>query len=379
MTDKVTQRFIPELDGLRGLAIVLVLICHVWGNSGTPHLSFMNIDLTPLANMGKSGVILFFVLSGYLLFPSILRTSNGNNIASYFKRRFFRIVPAYYAALIFIVIFGTGSSSALNIFSHLFLTHTLFNSTFFGISGAFWSLGPEIQFYLFLPVLIYTIRFFFKKTSHKVYTNVLLILIAAFVTYRFLYVYFLRTDENQLVGLGNFPTLADSFLLGGLLSLLMPFFLNSKIEIKLRKISFIYDAIAFLTFIPLSLWVFDYEVVHEKTSLFLSLNNLATSAYYIVLVFCVSQPTSSLYSFFSLKPIQYLGKLSFGIFLWHLPILESHYFQEFLLYLNIKHGQFLLMLFALLTLSAIAGFLSYKFIEAPMINYSHRKIAKKIS
>src|SRR6266699_3050090 len=89
---------IPELDGLRGAAILFVLIYHYAERqpSADPHIFRFYVE--HLFLIGWSGVDLFFVLSGFLI-GGILLDVRG--YASYFKtfytRRFFRIIPIYYA------------------------------------------------------------------------------------------------------------------------------------------------------------------------------------------------------------------------------------------------------------------------------------------
>src|SRR5260370_30559316 len=95
------NRRIPELDGLRGLAILLVLVFHYISQEGVLPSGSFGDRLQRLVIMGWTGVDLFFVLSGFLI-GGILMDVRGS--PSYFKtfyiRRFFRIVPIYYLWII---------------------------------------------------------------------------------------------------------------------------------------------------------------------------------------------------------------------------------------------------------------------------------------
>lgn len=103
---------IPELDGLRGLAIILVVLRHAalpyWG-TGEAVLPVFGWDAATFMINGWIGVDLFFVLSGFLISFHIMRL--GERISgpwpwkSYLAKRVLRIVPAYYAAL-FLVVLG---------------------------------------------------------------------------------------------------------------------------------------------------------------------------------------------------------------------------------------------------------------------------------
>src|SRR5262249_10200979 len=91
---------IPELDGLRGIAIGLVLYFHCFAQAIKEPLRQMIYPLTLPGQGGWTGVDLFFVLSGFLI-GGILLDSKGsvNYFKVFYTRRFFRIAPAYMALL----------------------------------------------------------------------------------------------------------------------------------------------------------------------------------------------------------------------------------------------------------------------------------------
>jgi len=155
---------LPALDGLRGLAVVLVL-AHNFDIIALPSGPVEHvIDLA--LNIGWIGVQLFFVLSGFLITRILLQTQNSANYYSaFFGRRVLRIFPLYYSALLvaFVVLPWLGQASAglahdqaqqawlwlylsnwsglLNFESHVF--------------PHFWSLAIEEQFYLLWPLLVH--------------------------------------------------------------------------------------------------------------------------------------------------------------------------------------------------------------------------------
>lgn len=82
----------PALDGLRGVAVILVFIFHSMGTLITP--------MGPIAYMGWLGVDLFFVLSGFLITSILLRARDTENYYKvFYLRRALRILPLYYLAL----------------------------------------------------------------------------------------------------------------------------------------------------------------------------------------------------------------------------------------------------------------------------------------
>src|ERR1700690_574644 len=88
---------VPELDGVRGIAILLVLLFHLELSypPGVPRLFF-----APLL-MGWSGVDLFFVLSGFLITGILIDTRNCENyFSSFYMRRILRIMPLYLLAVL---------------------------------------------------------------------------------------------------------------------------------------------------------------------------------------------------------------------------------------------------------------------------------------
>jgi peptidoglycan/LPS O-acetylase OafA/YrhL len=146
------------LDGLRGIAILLVVWYHLWLVSGQAFG-----PLTFIAQAGFLGVDLFFFISGFCLFyPYAHAASAGRPLPAtrrFFERRFLKIVPSYLVALIvFATIyhehFASPQDAAVQLVSHLAFLHTLSPVTFGTISGPLWSIGIEVQFYLLFPFIV---------------------------------------------------------------------------------------------------------------------------------------------------------------------------------------------------------------------------------
>jgi len=155
---------------MRGIAILMVVFYHVFcynaGNSLPWTGWFQNFKAPPSQyylwfypmSFGWAGVALFFVLSGFCIHFSFLRSKNFT-IRNFFWRRFCRIYPAYLAALLVFTIFCEpeiwSAFGARQIFSHLALLHNLRESWFFGINPSFWSIAVEFQLYLLYPILLF--------------------------------------------------------------------------------------------------------------------------------------------------------------------------------------------------------------------------------
>lgn len=165
MTQLLTKTHYPQLDGLRGWAIILVMAYHF----GLEHRAHANPGfLLDLSQIGWAGVDVFFVLSGFLITTILVETKNSTGyIKNFLARRFLRIWPLYYACLIlfFIIlpIFATTLPEGLEsmrdkqiwfwtyLANWLFTLEGGFNQT---SGGYFWSLAVEEQFYLVWPFVV---------------------------------------------------------------------------------------------------------------------------------------------------------------------------------------------------------------------------------
>jgi peptidoglycan/LPS O-acetylase OafA/YrhL len=160
---------IPELDGLRGLAILLVIICHYIADvpHGTRHS--LPAKFAAILGQGSTGVDLFFILSGFLIGGILLGSrASPNYYQTFYLRRLHRIIPIYYG---WILLFGLLSVIARNwntILGTDFKTLTPYWAYFLFLQNYFdgstlvqafwliptWSLCVEEQFYLLAPPII---------------------------------------------------------------------------------------------------------------------------------------------------------------------------------------------------------------------------------
>jgi peptidoglycan/LPS O-acetylase OafA/YrhL len=148
------------LDGMRGIAVLLVLWYHIWEISWLPApLPWLQF----IPETGFIGVHLFFFLSGFVItFPFVRAQLAGEPLPSWGHfawRRFIKIVPSYVLSII--VAYAIGYA-ALNRFSaapwqeiltHLLFIHTWWQSTYGSINGVLWTLAVEVEFYLIFPLV----------------------------------------------------------------------------------------------------------------------------------------------------------------------------------------------------------------------------------
>jgi peptidoglycan/LPS O-acetylase OafA/YrhL len=156
---------LPVLDGLRGLAILLVLVRHFFDHLPVTPRFVIAIDRT-LAAGSWTGVDLFFVLSGFLITRILLRTKTSPRyFASFYGRRVLRIFPLYYAALVvMLVVLPLASAWWRQAVSSKIPDQILLWTYTGNLVGAtlhqeplihFWSLMVEEHFYLVWPLLVW--------------------------------------------------------------------------------------------------------------------------------------------------------------------------------------------------------------------------------
>ncbi|MBW4478795.1 MAG: acyltransferase [Tolypothrix brevis GSE-NOS-MK-07-07A] len=167
------------LDGLRGIASLYVVFVHVEPSLGE-NLPIFWLFFQKLLRYGGFSVVIFIVLSGYVLMLPVARSQNGHisgSLIDYIKRRSRRILPPYYAALFLslflaITIFalekftdfqwnevaGEGpfspNFSLIDVLSHLLLIHNFSLSTSLTINPPMWSVATEWQLYFLFPLLL---------------------------------------------------------------------------------------------------------------------------------------------------------------------------------------------------------------------------------
>ena len=163
---------IPALDGLRGIAILLVLIVHTISDFHFDHHPVLTW-LVRMSRLSWSGVDLFFVLSGFLIGGILLDARDSPNyFKTFYIRRAYRILPLYFVVLILAwLTFESGQLGWLRgawaeLFSGRISWWTFFTFTqniamaligpFIGRAGLSqtWSLAVEEQFYLTLPLVV---------------------------------------------------------------------------------------------------------------------------------------------------------------------------------------------------------------------------------
>lgn len=155
----MAQGRLGVLDGLRGLAILLVLWYHTWQVSWLP-APLHALQFIP--ETGFEGVDLFFYISGVAIaYPFVVAAAAGTaqpGWAHFAYRRAIKIVPSYVLSIAVAITIGyahfaTGTQALRDVGSHLLFVHTLSYDTYGAINGVLWTLAVEVQFYAIFPLL----------------------------------------------------------------------------------------------------------------------------------------------------------------------------------------------------------------------------------
>lgn len=320
---------IYRLDGLRALAILMVVIFH----SGHFNIWF-----------GSSGVDLFFVLSGYFITGILRRTRTTENYWSrFYIRRAARILPPVILLMVAYT-FATKRVEIVTVLGYgLFAGNILQMTTRFGsaVLSPLWSLAVEEHFYLLWPMVV---LLFNRRTLLVILSAVLLAepIIRAIATPHlatYAPIYFLT------------PFRLDGLAAGSLLALLT----EGDAELPRQRG---YGLLA-LTMAPGLLLC----TVANRNANTIAYNSLSYS-FYAVLYFCVLAWVLTLdrgffYSLLSSKPIAYLGRISYGVYLFHIPVAQISFRL-------LRRDPFPLDF--LLTL--VVASLSYRFVERPIMRFA---------
>lgn len=149
---------IPALDGLRAVAVILVMLFHAW--SQIPGLSQTAEGTSQFQypiSYGRTGVQLFFVLSGFLLFLPYARWLLGlqsrPSTMLFYKRRALRVGPAYWVSLVILVLAAPLTLPSLgNALVHAVFLSNVSWATTWSINSVYWTMAVEVQFYVLLPL-----------------------------------------------------------------------------------------------------------------------------------------------------------------------------------------------------------------------------------
>jgi peptidoglycan/LPS O-acetylase OafA/YrhL len=294
------------LDGLRGLAALAVVAFHVWlyrpervagTRTGLGDHVFFELHL---------GLICFFVLSGFLLYRGLLRR---RDLKRYAVRRIARIVPAYYVSiagcLVVFAVLGLDDLLPPTRSLPLFLAfgQNYFADTLMEINPVTWTLCVEAAFYVALPVVALV-------RSNRARVMLLLSLIGATIVWNALTYGGAWTDVSEK----TLPAYAGHFALGMLVALWVE---SRRGRLPAGRTAALAAAGA-LVVVASGWWYETPGLMPDARALVLK---LPAAVGFALLVAAAAAGRGAVVRVLSARPLAWAGVVSYGVYLWHLPLI----------------------------------------------------------
>jgi peptidoglycan/LPS O-acetylase OafA/YrhL len=363
MESPTITRHIPELDGLRGIAIIMVMVFHFIYQSHIGALTFGNTVGGRFGNIAWSGVDLFFVLSGFLIGGILIDNRRSSSyFTTFYARRILRIVPVYLVILLayaaFFVIPGRtllGPPSPWYVYATF--TENIWmmwgvstpRPAFFGIA---WSLALEEQFYLTFPLLVHFVP---RKHLVKVVAGLAVACSAA----RTIGIYTNRINGYHAYHLPWFR--ADALLIGVLCALAVR---NDGVrEVLSSNLAILYGsgAACLIAIFPMQ---FDFWTLPTPAMAGIGLT-LLPMLFACILLAVVLRPGSLMAGALRFPPLMYIGTIAYCTYLIHRII--PHLLNLAIPTLARTPDGYRLIMLSSTVISIVIASLSWHFFESPLV------------
>ena len=371
-------RYLPSIDSLRALAVLAVIIYH--------------IDVNYLPG-GFLGVDLFFVLSGYLISSLIIKEYKKTgtlNLYNFYMRRARRLLPAVYfmitVCLVFMVLFNgvlLRKSHLDAVFGYIYssnwwyIFHKLDYFDSFGAQSPFkhlWSLAIEEQFYMFFPLifLIFNRQKKEEGQSSSLNKNFLYIVLGLILISLVTHILLFDINNINRIYFGT-DTRAFSLLVGVVGALVYPMDkLSSPTNAKESVLYSVVSLTSISTLIAIMFYTSEYNTWLYRGGF------LLVAVLGLIIIISSGKQHTFISKALSFRPIVFIGKISYSLYLWHFPIIVlttpvSEIGNPNLFYVTLR-----------IILTFIAATLSYLFVETSIrklgfvnyINLLYKRIRK---
>jgi len=350
-TSNLNRVYFKQLDGLRCIAVLSVMISHWIGSR--------YIAAIPLGSMG---VNIFFVLSGFLITRILLIAKEENKtggmlhpIKQFYIRRTLRIFPIYYLTILILLMvnFPDVRDKAVWLFTYTlnikFALPGVWKSHQLQYFTHLWSLSVEEQFYLFFPFLIFLVP--------KIKTKQFIFLIIALGIISRLLIYIFNAPANAIYVLT--PTCLDAFGVGSLLAYYILYepdtlrqLLNKNHLFLLSVIIFIGDLIFSHFFLP------HYSECRTILERFL----FSVCCFWIVGKAAVADFKGLVRQFLESSIAIYIGKISYGLYIYH--YFAEPFFNKY--YPQLTDGNGIIRVVVYFAATLLLASISWKLIEQPI-------------
>lgn len=346
--------YVPALDGVRAVAALLVVFFHL-------RLGFANGDI---------GVDVFFVLSGFLITGILLRAARRGPVSfkTFYWRRALRLLPVYFAVVAVSVsvafIGNLGGGTLRGALSSLFYVSNWVAGEGMGLGllAHTWSLSIEEQFYLIWPLTLVLLLHWVRGDRRKSAIAVAGMVALCYASIVFCWA--VGAPEGFAWNLT--PARGMQLLFGCLLALLLSDFGEIRLPGRLRRLPDLLGLASIAGLIVIANlrnsdgWL---EMLGQWP--------IVAMLTVLVLIACVSPGPSLIRGLLSLAPLVAIGKVSYGLYLWHFPVMYA---------LDDALGMDSWGVKALaVALTAAIVPLSYRYLELPFLRMKDRKFAKSVT
>ena len=315
------SKYLPSIDSLRALAVLAVIIYHV--------------DVNYLPG-GFLGVDLFFVLSGYLISSLIIkeyRKTGSLNLYNFYIRRARRLLPAVYfmitVGLVVMVLFNEvllRKSHLDAIFGYIYssnwwyIFHKLDYFDSFGAQSPFkhlWSLAIEEQFYMIFPLLFLLVNR--KKKSkdgtYKLNKNFLYVVLGLILVSLIAHILLFDINNISRIYFGT-DTRAFSLLVGVVGAILYPMErLHAKVTPQQNMLYSVVSLVSIATLITVMIYTSEYNTLLYRGGF------LLVAILGLIVIISSGKQHTLMSRLLSFKPVVFIGKISYSLYLWHFPVL----------------------------------------------------------
>lgn len=365
MESTLKQQRIPELDGLRGIAILLVISFHYLNNQLVGSTEFTGKFLGKITSFGWVGVDLFFVLSGFLIGSILLRNKGSRNyFSSFYLRRLVRIIPNYYLLLfIFMTItavpwftgnyFLTGNN-VLPSWSYFAMIHNFYMANLANLENdamsVTWSIGIEEQFYIVFPFVVY-----FLKDQWLPFILVIAIVAASFLRGGY---------QSWIPPYVQLQCRMDAISFGALVA-----WVNHRYDVTILAKKYFW---VLLICIAADIAVCGFLLI-KFNDLGVAKNTLFAMVFAILLVFALTFADSWYGTLLRNKILVWIGTISYSLYLFHYLILGLlHHFTSNGNGIGINTTKDVIVSLAAFLVTIVFSWLVFRLLETPMVNWGKR-------
>ena len=354
------------IDGLRGLAMLMVLLYHCWIFGGMwsigPTLGGHHFNVAPILGFGHIGVNLFLVLSGFCLYWPFVKggTKREPTLWEFARKRCRRILPPYYVTLILFSAVplvqalyshdAAASHYTLNwLLLHALMLHNTRPEYVLSINGSLWSLALEFQLYILFPVLVEAYRRFNAR-------GVLLTVLLVCTVYRSFLVWDHYTPDDGSGYVLAYSIFGRGFEFAlGMFTALMIARWHKEQKSPLRWA----DALLPSVVIPLA-------VLDGRHGHFQALTDAMWGLLFAALLLAGSRTGTRLHHVLSHRLLVGLGLFSYSVYLIHLPLVIA--LGEFAMHHLSNTQNVLFQLFLVIPLMLGLGYLFHLLFERPFMS-----------